>query len=190
MKKLTAILLIILSAFFLSCGKKTSDGIIINMGAEPRTIDPSLNTLNVVSAMLFHAFESLTTIGPDGKLTAGMAESWDISEDGKIYTFHLRTNALWSDGKPVTAHDFEYGWKFKSRVSPGFSFSRYREKEVSQMCDVLDRIEEKGIEIGALKRSLEIYEDLIHDGIVPENAQKIAKLSDEELEEAYTKKII
>ena len=111
MKKLTAILLIILSAFFLSCGKKTSDGIIINMGAEPRTIDPSLNTLNVVSAMLFHAFESLTTIGPDGKLTAGMAESWDISEDGKIYTFHLRTNALWSDGKPVTAHDFEYGWK-------------------------------------------------------------------------------
>ncbi len=113
MKKIISILLTMMLVFLLSCGKgaNKSDSIVINMGAEPRTIDPSLNTLNVVSAMLFHAFESLTRIGPDGKIAPGMAESWDISEDGKIYTFHLRTNALWSDGKPVTAHDFEYGWK-------------------------------------------------------------------------------
>lgn len=114
MKKIAAIFLIASSLFMLSCGGNAgnkSDSIVINMGAEPRTIDPGLNSLNVVSAMLFHAFESLTKIGPDGKLTGGMAESWDISEDGRIYTFHLRTNALWSDGKPVTAHDFEYAWK-------------------------------------------------------------------------------
>lgn len=77
-----------------------------------------------------------------------------------------------------------------SRFTKTLEEMRSEGKEVKQMCDVLDRIEEKGIEIGALKRSLEIYEDLIHDGIVPEKAQKIAKLSDEELEEAYTKKII
>ncbi|OEJ13654.1 peptide ABC transporter substrate-binding protein [Brachyspira hampsonii] len=114
MKKVMAIFLILSSLFLLSCSGNSgnkNDTIVINMGAEPRTIDPSLNSLNVVSAMLFHSFESLTRIGPDGKLTNGMAESWDISEDGKVYTFHLRTNALWSDGKPVTAHDFEYGWK-------------------------------------------------------------------------------
>ena len=58
----------VISLFILSCSGNAGNGaIVINMGAEPRTIDPSLNTLNVVSAMLFHAFESLTTIGPDGK---------------------------------------------------------------------------------------------------------------------------
>ena len=40
-----------------------------------------------------------------------MAESWDVSEDGTVYTFHLREDALWSDGEPVTAYDFEYAWK-------------------------------------------------------------------------------
>ncbi|HIV63135.1 MAG TPA: peptide ABC transporter substrate-binding protein [Candidatus Butyricicoccus avistercoris] len=39
------------------------------------------------------------------------AESMDVSDDGLVYTFHLRENAKWSDGKPVTAHDYEYGWK-------------------------------------------------------------------------------
>lgn len=39
------------------------------------------------------------------------AEKVDVSEDGTVYTFHLRKDAKWSDGKPVTAHDYEYGWK-------------------------------------------------------------------------------
>ena len=39
------------------------------------------------------------------------AESVDVSEDGTVYTYHLRENAKWSDGQPVTAHDYEYGWK-------------------------------------------------------------------------------
>lgn len=39
------------------------------------------------------------------------AESMDVSDDGLVYTFHLRENAKWSDGEPVTAHDYEYGWK-------------------------------------------------------------------------------
>ena len=41
----------------------------------------------------------------------GMAESWDVSDDGLTYTFHLRQDAKWSDGDPVTAHDFEYAWR-------------------------------------------------------------------------------
>lgn len=39
------------------------------------------------------------------------AESVDISDDGTVYTYHLREDAKWSDGVPVTAHDYEYGWK-------------------------------------------------------------------------------
>ena len=39
------------------------------------------------------------------------AESMDVSDDGLVYTFHLRKDAKWSDGQPVTAADYEYGWK-------------------------------------------------------------------------------
>lgn len=48
--------------------------------------------------------------GNDQYVPAG-AEYWDVSEDGLVYTFHLRENACWSDGQPVTAADYEYGWK-------------------------------------------------------------------------------
>ena len=40
----------------------------------------------------------------------GLAESWEISPDGKIYTFHLRTNLVWSTGEPITADDVVYSW--------------------------------------------------------------------------------
>lgn len=113
MKKYISVLLFIL-ILVISCKSNSNlsnDAIVINMGAEPLTIDPNLNSLNVVSAMLLHSFESLIKIDSNGNIVGGMAESWDISEDGKVYTFHLRTNAKWSDGKPLTAHDFEYSWK-------------------------------------------------------------------------------
>lgn len=48
------------------------------------------------------------------------AESVDISEDGTVYTFHLRKDAKWSDGVPVTAHDYEYGWK--RLLNPEFAY--------------------------------------------------------------------
>ena len=63
-----------------------------------------------------------------------MAESWDISEDGKVYTFYLRTNALWSDGKPVTADDFEYSWK--RAVDPNTA------AEYSYMMEIVKNAEE------------------------------------------------
>ncbi len=46
---------------------------------------------------------------PDGTVIPGTAESWEISDEGKTYVFHIRKNAKWSNGDPVTAHDFVYG---------------------------------------------------------------------------------
>jgi len=46
-----------------------------------------------------------------GKVRPGVAERWDISDDGRVYTFHLRADARWSNGDPVTAHDFVYAWR-------------------------------------------------------------------------------
>ena len=112
MKNVIIALLIVLSGFSISCKDKTaSNSIVINMSAEPKTMDPTLNSLSAVSVYIIHAFEGLTKLDSNNNVRGGMAESWDISEDGLKYTFHLRTNAKWSDGKPVTANDFEYSWK-------------------------------------------------------------------------------
>ena len=55
--------------------------------------------------------EGLVRIAPDGKPQPAVAEKWEASEDGKKITFHLRKDAKWSNGDPVTAQDFEYAWK-------------------------------------------------------------------------------
>src|SRR5699024_11891318 len=47
-----------------------------------------------------------------GEVEEGMAESWDVSDDELTYTFHIREDATWSNGDPVTAGDFEYAWKW------------------------------------------------------------------------------
>ena len=53
------------------------------------------------------------------------AESVDISEDQTVYTFHLRQDAKWSDGEPVTAHDYEYGWKRLLNPEYGYSYASF-----------------------------------------------------------------
>lgn len=55
-------------------------------------------------------FDGLYTLDADGALVPAMAESYEVSEDGLVYTFKIR-DAKWSNGTPVTAHDFEYSWK-------------------------------------------------------------------------------
>jgi oligopeptide transport system substrate-binding protein len=89
--------------------KKTA--IVATVGPEPETIDPALNTAVDSANYINHVFEGLTRIDKNGKTVAGVAKEWIISDDGAKYTFFLREDAKWSDGKRVTAHDFEYAWK-------------------------------------------------------------------------------
>ncbi len=84
--------------------------LIWNLATEPKSWDPTTNSESVSDYMVTQLFEGLTYPSFDG-FEPGVAEKWDISEDGKTYTFHLRKDAKWSDGTPVTAHDFEYSWK-------------------------------------------------------------------------------
>lgn len=80
-------------------------------GAEPKTLDPHLATGDPEHRILAATFEGLARLDPKSLEPApGVAESWDITPDGKTYTFHLRQNARWSDGRPVTARDFTYSW--------------------------------------------------------------------------------
>ncbi len=80
-------------------------------GAEPKTIDPALNTAADAANIIINVFEGLTRVNAKGETVPGMAEKWTVSKDGLTYTFYIRKNAKWSDGKPVTAYDFEYAWK-------------------------------------------------------------------------------
>lgn len=80
-------------------------------GSEPQAIDPQL-VQGVPGAIIDRdLFEGLTVENAKGNPVPGVATSWDMSKDGKTYTFHLRKNAKWSDGTPVTAQDFVYGWQ-------------------------------------------------------------------------------
>jgi oligopeptide transport system substrate-binding protein len=84
----------------------------INDGTEPNSYDPGQQTYTYEAAVGRTVFEPLLKPKPDlSDVTGATASSYDVSSDGLTYTFHLRTNAKWSDGKPVTGADFVYGWK-------------------------------------------------------------------------------
>ncbi|MFZ5792203.1 MAG: peptide ABC transporter substrate-binding protein [Pseudomonadota bacterium] len=85
-------------------------------GAEPETLDPHKSTGVTENVIENDLFEGLVTLSADGKQIPGVAKSWDISDDGKVYTFHLRDDAKWSNGDPVTAADFAYS--FRRAVDP------------------------------------------------------------------------
>src|SRR5580765_4477539 len=83
--------------------------IVIANGAEPESLDPAILTGQPDGRPASAMFEGLTRLNPvDSTSQPGLAERWDISEDGRTYTFYIRTNALWSTGDPITADDFVY----------------------------------------------------------------------------------
>lgn len=100
------------------------EGLTVSLGAEPGSIDPTAVFGQSEVILVSHMFEGLMKWSGSGrslsagvewaKVVPGMAESYEKSpgENGAVtYTFHLRQNARWSDGKAVTAHDFVYSWQ-------------------------------------------------------------------------------
>jgi len=83
----------------------------ISQRNEPASLDPQLATLPDEYFSARALFEGLTTPAPGGDAPRpGVAEHWNVSADGLVWTFHLRTNAMWSNGDPVTAADFVYSY--------------------------------------------------------------------------------
>ncbi len=75
---------------------------------EPDGIDPSITNNSFAATFISNCFEGLVTNDESGSVVPGSAETWDISEDGTVYTFHLRAGLKWSDGTDLTAEDFVY----------------------------------------------------------------------------------
>lgn len=106
--------------FFTGCSKRetTTDAAFrtqtlhLGNGAEPRDLDPHVVISYTDYNVLIALFEGLTVIDEaTSKALPGMAERWDISDDGLTYTFHLRADARWTNGDPVTAEDFVFSFE-------------------------------------------------------------------------------
>lgn len=87
--------------------------VVYNRGsaAEPESVDPHKTSTVYEAHILRDMFQGLVMQDQDANLIPGAAESWTVSDDGTVYTFKLRANAVWSDGSPVTAEDFAYSFR-------------------------------------------------------------------------------
>ncbi|MBK8256358.1 MAG: hypothetical protein IPK82_27275 [Polyangiaceae bacterium] len=83
----------------------------VNLGVEPEFVDPGRASEAAGTLLVSHLFEGLGVYDPkDAHPTQGVAYTWEKSDDNRLFRFHLRKEARWSDGKPVTAHDFVFAW--------------------------------------------------------------------------------
>ena len=110
-RRLCAILAALILVAGCSRSERKADLVVIN-GVDPETLDPALATgiedLRLVSAL----FEGLLRTDPvTSRAIPGLADRWEISSNGCVYTFHLRPNLFWSPGDPITAGDVVYSWR-------------------------------------------------------------------------------
>ena len=83
----------------------------IGNAGEPLTLDPHRYNLNLEEAILANLFEGLAAHDAHGRIVPGAALGWNTSADGLTWTFRLRPEGRWSDGQPVTAHDFTFAFR-------------------------------------------------------------------------------
>ncbi|MBA4494611.1 peptide ABC transporter substrate-binding protein [Paenactinomyces guangxiensis] len=94
-------------------GKKAKEQVLTTVNhvtSEPASLDPLKATDSQSGEVLTHVMEGLVRTDAKGEPQPGMAEKWEVSADNLTFTFHLR-DAKWTNGDPVTAHDFEFQWK-------------------------------------------------------------------------------
>ena len=92
-------------------GKKVADSFTVQIGPNPETLDPALNSAVDGGNMLITLFETLLIIDENNEVKPGQAADWTFSEDGLTWTFTMRDGLKWSDGTALDAKDFEYTFK-------------------------------------------------------------------------------
>lgn len=94
--------------------------------SEPVVLDPTRSSDTSSAYINCQIFEGMVELGPDDEVLPAAASSWEVLDGGRRYVFHLRGDATWSDGLPVTAADFEYAWtrllesESEKRLAPVF----------------------------------------------------------------------
>ncbi|MDC9592348.1 ABC transporter substrate-binding protein [Xenorhabdus sp. IM139775] len=96
----------------------------VNNGVEVTSLDPHKVEGGPETIIIRNLLEGLVTTGPNGEIVPGVAERWE-NEGYKVWTFYLRHNAKWRDGKPVTAQDFAYSWRRLADPATGSPYTSY-----------------------------------------------------------------
>ncbi|MHA6296932.1 peptide ABC transporter substrate-binding protein [Devosia sp. CAU 1758] len=96
-------------------------------GGDPGSLDPHKVSGDWENRVVGDYIEGLVTEDAGGEPIAGQAESWEISEDGTVYTFKLREDAMWTDGTPVTADDFVFAFQrlFDPATASDYAYLQY-----------------------------------------------------------------
>ncbi len=128
-------------AKFFMHASSASGAVTAHLGAAPDSTDPALATTTVALTVVENTFSGLFAHTADGSVTPMLAASYDVSRDGKKYTFVLREGLLWSDGSALGASDFVYSWR---RVADSSTKSPYR-----YLFDLIARDEEGKLDISA-----------------------------------------
>ncbi|MFN7137719.1 MAG: peptide ABC transporter substrate-binding protein [Limisphaerales bacterium] len=91
--------------------QEEADFVVIN-GPEPESLDPAIITGQAESRIVRALFEGLVRLDPKtASPVPGLADRWDLLEEGSVYVFHIRSNAVWSTGQPITSDDVVYSWQ-------------------------------------------------------------------------------
>lgn len=136
--------------------------ITVAWGAEPPSLDPGLATDTTSANILLNIMDPLVKLeGDDLEPTPALAESWDVSEDGATYTFHLRDDGRWTNGDPVTAQDFEWAWKrvLDPETAADYAYQLYGLQGAQEFNECEDNCEEArdGVGVRAVdERTLEV----------------------------------
>lgn len=118
-----------------------------NNGTEPQSLDPHKIEGVAESHLARDLFEGLIIINEDGEMEPRLAESW-TNEDFKTWQFKLKPDLKWSNGDPLTAHDFEYAWKRLSDPSTGSPYESYLQYGKFANIDEIIKGEKPSSELG------------------------------------------
>ena len=151
MKKIFLISLMLI-LLVLACGggkKEKGNTFVLNPGSEPTSIDPQLSTDIIGGTVDELITEGLLRRSKDGKPTAGLAEKWEVTPDGLVWTFHLRDGIKWSNGDPITANDFKAAWirALDPKTTSEYAYMLYPIKNGEAFNTGKAKVEDLGIEV-------------------------------------------
>lgn len=124
-KVLVALLSVMMIATLFGAVAVSADGggdIYVMFATNVMSLDTNLATDGDSFEIIADCIDGLTQMDAEGAAIPAIAESWDVSEDGCTYTFHLREDANWTNGEPVTAQDFEFAWKLAMTANVEYNY--------------------------------------------------------------------
>ena len=132
----TAAAVMSMSSFAVPAMADEEEAVSIQISAPIMSMDPLIGGDSTNVAVISNTMEGLFVVDADGQIQNGLCDSYEVSDDQKTYTFHIRDNAKWSDGTPVTAQDFEYAWKRNATAQGDYSTFTYQIETMKQLHQV------------------------------------------------------